>query len=1439
MPPSPGAFIPLPPPGPPPALPPPTMPPPSPSSIGSAPRMQPPSPSSAIAQFQACRLSASANGTRFLEWGILTRELHQVFGHRTPHEVSHAINALQRMLLEVNSAIDAVIATHHVLTLHELEERVLRSSHSFEGVERFDDLRLGPLRAHPTVRSVFQAASLGTGSSEGLATISSIEVMSYIAGKLEANWDGAQETRGEKLDVKASLDAFAAERGFASAGQLGLHVRSGNFVTGLVARCLVARRRAEQQAERVRQSARQYELTLQEQARQRGWHEQLRREELEAKEAAELAGDERRKERVAAAVAASVALEHAQLEAAAEAAEEQRRAGSAVLEEYLRGAMRPAGGELSAAAEDELTADALWQLATAASPTEAVAVTTSAAPALTASAAPAAAVLSIPRTAVSAGAGLDWRRKHGLGWTCPAVSAGAGPGEGAAASIGTDTGTGNHAGVLEGLLPAFTERSAGQLHVSADGRYVNNHTHEWMGARADVGVQLSVAKKALFDTATAEGFALYFEVSVVPGAPSSDSVCRVGWSRAGASLSALGKDWNSFGYGGTGWKSHGNQFSQFGERYGAGDTIGCLLQHEAGRLMLWYFKNGQLQLDMPLDAAQPASSFFLPTAFDAEIHDLPRGLYSPLALSLPPSQPLSGSWHPAICLKNCAVRVNFGEHSFVTTRLPPGVVSFAQITKLSRGLATGPIDPAALNAARAVVQNPSAAPIPAPGAAPIPAPGAAPIPAPRAAPAPAPTAVAPSHGGEGIDWAIDATPGPTSEAVIEGSLLPPAPASKKKKKAQALQPTCFFCNKTFKTLSGLRSHIGSKKNDANHKKLVGLSDYQLLLAGQSGELPSGGSGTIAQQHAAVRPTMMTASVPVLGPGSEAASAAAGGAVQAADGLRNLLTIALPPLIRRALKAAPAPGTEPGVEPQAGFLAAPQGDAALASTIVDHIRSLLSEALESDEGGGDSSLLTLLASTERKLLTQRRIQRFEQLGLAEGSFNAFCAAHAAHLDALIPSPQHGGHSGSRRVAALHVASALLCAHPNASDGSLQGSLAAHFGVSDVSELGWSSLSEMRRCALATEPPASVPPRACVLALSDNGQDSSTAGAMLGTLDAEAAERAISSTPLLVDIGAHTHWAFTFGPQLGQLAAFLGEASRTERLNLLEVGCDQFVRLEAGSLASFRAACERLQPVRAAAIAVHHCLGGIAQAPLALLCAYAQRGLAAAPSAVILFCLRALAALPPLLLPTLGRTVFLEAAKVEPNAMRRLLEAASAPRERQALHRIGYTAGIAEFLTDYLAAREFDEPPVISPLAQQAALHHAQQHRPSYPSPPQPSPRPEPGTASEAISRNSSGSAPAALEADAMDATDVVDAADVAPVAATSSAFASSDCTEPCVEICERIGARFGHGLEVQLDGQGRGALERLRAVTMRSIQRLAAELYGGNGEPHPRNMKRAC
>ena len=142
--------------------------------------------------------------------------------------------------------------------------------------------------------------------------------------------------------------------------------------------------------------------------------------------------------------------------------------------------------------------------------------------------------------------------------------------------------------------------------VAPDGRLVQARGEkQWAGGRADVGV---VAGKH------------YYEAEVM-----DDGLVRIGWSTSAGSLEGLGTDAQSFGFGGTGKKSHAKAFENYGEPYAKGDVVGCLLDCDEGTIA--FTKNG---------ADLGGVAFRVPKNLAG------RALF------------------PAVCLKNAECRLRFG-----------------------------------------------------------------------------------------------------------------------------------------------------------------------------------------------------------------------------------------------------------------------------------------------------------------------------------------------------------------------------------------------------------------------------------------------------------------------------------------------------------------------------------------------------------------------------------------------------------------------------------------------------------------------------------------------------------------------------------------------------------------------------------------------------------
>lgn len=77
-------------------------------------------------------------------------------------------------------------------------------------------------------------------------------------------------------------------------------------------------------------------------------------------------------------------------------------------------------------------------------------------------------------------------------------------------------------------------------------------------------------------------------------APDRQNLCRLGISRGDEAVGNLGETAYSFGYGGTGTFSHGGKFSDYGEKFGLGDTIVCSVNLEDKSMAsIGFSKNGK------------------------------------------------------------------------------------------------------------------------------------------------------------------------------------------------------------------------------------------------------------------------------------------------------------------------------------------------------------------------------------------------------------------------------------------------------------------------------------------------------------------------------------------------------------------------------------------------------------------------------------------------------------------------------------------------------------------------------------------------------------------------------------------------------------------------------------------------------------------------------
>ncbi|CAH1261466.1 HNRNPU [Branchiostoma lanceolatum] len=111
----------------------------------------------------------------------------------------------------------------------------------------------------------------------------------------------------------------------------------------------------------------------------------------------------------------------------------------------------------------------------------------------------------------------------------------------------------------------------------------------WAGARATWGVK---AGKACFEVKITEDL----DVKHLPTDEPDPVVSRVGWSIDFSSIQ-LGEEPFSYGYGGTAKSSTACKFNDYGEKFGAGDVMGCYVDFTTDQPTISFTKNGEDQGD--------------------------------------------------------------------------------------------------------------------------------------------------------------------------------------------------------------------------------------------------------------------------------------------------------------------------------------------------------------------------------------------------------------------------------------------------------------------------------------------------------------------------------------------------------------------------------------------------------------------------------------------------------------------------------------------------------------------------------------------------------------------------------------------------------------------------------------------------------------------------
>ncbi|KAH0770635.1 hypothetical protein KY290_014616 [Solanum tuberosum] len=119
------------------------------------------------------------------------------------------------------------------------------------------------------------------------------------------------------------------------------------------------------------------------------------------------------------------------------------------------------------------------------------------------------------------------------------------------------------------------------------GLYEHGFAYCWSGARANMGI---TGGKYCFGCKIVAEQPVNMEDTPLD----QQQICRVGISRGDDAVGNLGETLHSFGFGGTGKFSSQGKFSNYGERFGVGDTIICCIDLESSPLAsIGFSKNGK------------------------------------------------------------------------------------------------------------------------------------------------------------------------------------------------------------------------------------------------------------------------------------------------------------------------------------------------------------------------------------------------------------------------------------------------------------------------------------------------------------------------------------------------------------------------------------------------------------------------------------------------------------------------------------------------------------------------------------------------------------------------------------------------------------------------------------------------------------------------------
>ena len=180
----------------------------------------------------------------FLNYKELESRLHEEFGEtRTwSKRLVDACNGIRRMLASIELSIDAAIATHQILTLHDLQSMIMENK-DFKELDSFENVQVGSLLHHRKI-VIFFRPSETVRSRLTIPQLSSIDVMNKfleemrpggLLQQIRSSMSDEDDTHEVyKTRISSVLTDLALSKGYSEETDLCVFLKGHSFIIWLL-----------------------------------------------------------------------------------------------------------------------------------------------------------------------------------------------------------------------------------------------------------------------------------------------------------------------------------------------------------------------------------------------------------------------------------------------------------------------------------------------------------------------------------------------------------------------------------------------------------------------------------------------------------------------------------------------------------------------------------------------------------------------------------------------------------------------------------------------------------------------------------------------------------------------------------------------------------------------------------------------------------------------------------------------------------------------------------------------------------------------------------------------------------------------------------------------------------------------------------------------------